>query len=130
MRTGSHISAQFKGKNKLEFALFSLGDATPLTSISAERAARQIITAALNGDAELIISVQAKIAVTANALFPEITADIMGLVSQLLPGYGGIGKEKITGRESTSAVSPSFITSAIDQASAENNELEPGEHIN
>src|SRR5919204_4977066 len=36
MRTGSHLNANFKGRHELEFALFSLIDAWPLTSINAE----------------------------------------------------------------------------------------------
>jgi NAD(P)-dependent dehydrogenase (short-subunit alcohol dehydrogenase family) len=130
MRTGSHINAKFKGQNKKEFALFSLSNATPLSSINAERAAAQIVEAARRGDAELVISFQAKLAVKMNALFPELTSDILGLVNQFLPEAGGIGKQIVTGLESTSAVSPSFITSAIDHASAENNELKTGEQIN
>ena len=129
MRIGSHVNATFKGQNKKEFALFSLGDATPLTSINADRAARQIVEAARRGDAELVISAQAKLAVKMNALFPELTADAVALVNQLLPGYGGVGTGKATGLQSTSAVAPSFITSAIDRAAVENNELKPGERI-
>jgi NAD(P)-dependent dehydrogenase (short-subunit alcohol dehydrogenase family) len=127
MRTGSHIKAKFKGQNKKEFALFSLSNATPVSSISAERAAAQIVEATRRGDAELVISFQAKLAVKMNALFPEFTSDIMGLISQLLPEAGGIGKQIVKGSESTSAISPSFITSAIDHASAENNELKTSE---
>lgn len=130
MRTGSHINAKFKGQNKKEFALFSLSNATPVTSINADRAAARIVEACRRGDAELIISIQAKLAVKMNALFPEITADIMALVNEFLPDPGGIGKDILTGLESTSAISPSFVTSAIDQASGENNELRPGEQIN
>lgn len=130
MRTGSHINAKFKGQNKKEFALFSLSNATPLSSINAGRAAAQIVEATRRGDAELVISFQAKLAVKMNALFPQFTSDMMGLVNKLLPEAGGIGKQIVTGLESTSAVSPSFITSAIDQASAENNELKTGEQIN
>lgn len=130
MRTGSHINAQFKGQNTKEFALFSLMDATPLSSISAERAARQIVEAARKGSAELVISVQAKMAVALSTLFPELTADAFGLANRVLPEYGGIGKEMVSGSESGSVVSPSFVTSAIDRASIENNEIRPEEQTN
>src|SRR5918912_3423887 len=43
MRTGSPRNATFKGKHRDEYAWFSISDALPLTSMSAERAARQII---------------------------------------------------------------------------------------
>lgn len=130
MRTGSHVNATFKGQNEKEFALFSLADATPLSSISAERAAKQIIRAARDGQAELIISLQAQLAAKANALFPELTADILSLVDQLLPMAGGIGRRAATGLKSASSISPSIITSAIDRAAVENNELKPNEQIN
>jgi NAD(P)-dependent dehydrogenase (short-subunit alcohol dehydrogenase family) len=123
MRTGSHINARFKGQNEKEFALFSLSDATPLTTISAERAARKIIDACMNGDAELVITVQAKLTAKVNELAPEFTSAILALTNRLLPGPGGIGTSSLPGAESTSAVSPSPITALIDTASVENNEL-------
>lgn len=130
MRTGSHINAEFKGQNEKEYALFSLSNATPFSSINAERAALQIVEACRRGDAELVISFQAQLLTMINSLFPELTSGLMSAVDQMLPGPGGIGKEKVSGLESTSFVSPSFVTSAIDHASIENNELKPHQHIN
>jgi short-subunit dehydrogenase len=127
MRTGSHVNALFKGRNEWEYALFSLIDASPLTSISAESAARQIVKAVKQGKAGAIISVQAKLAAKMNALFPELTAEILSLINRILPGYGGIGKGYATGAESQSFISPSFLTRSIDRASYRNNELKPGE---
>ncbi|CAN5331618.1 SDR family oxidoreductase [soil metagenome] len=129
MRTGSHINALFKGKNELEFAWFSLANALPVSSISAESAAKKIIKAVQNGDAELVISPQARLAAKANNLFPELTANISALINQILPSGGGIGKATATGLESTSFVSPSFLTSMLDRASTLNNELKPNESI-
>lgn len=130
MRTGSHLNAQFKGQNEKEFAWFSIGDALPVSSISAERAASQIVEAARRGDAELIISIQAKLAATANALFPELTAEISNLVNHILPSAGGIGERILSGKESQSIVSPSVLTTLIDEAARRNNELEQGEILN
>src|SRR5690606_35973931 len=45
MRTGSHINAIFKGKNEQEFALFSIANALPVASVSAESAAGEIVEA-------------------------------------------------------------------------------------
>jgi short-subunit dehydrogenase len=129
MRTGSHINAIFKGKKEIEYALFSLMDALPLTSISAERAARQIVEACRSGDAELIITQQAKLAAKANALFPETVARIMGLVNQILPAAGGIGTSHALGKDSTSFASPSILTALADRASIKNNELAPNEYL-
>lgn len=129
MRTGSHINATFKGQNEKEFALFSLSNALPISSINAERAARQIIQASARGDAEAIISIQAQLAAKMNNLFPEFTSEILSLVNKLLPATGGIGKGYATGLESASFVSPSFVTSLIDKASYQNNELKPNENL-
>jgi hypothetical protein len=126
MRTGSHINAFFKGQNEWEYALFSLMDATPLTSISAESAARQIVKAARRGDAGAIISIQAQLAAKMNALFPELTAEILSLINRILPGNGGIGRALAKGSESDSLV-PSFLTDRIDRAAARNNEFNPSE---
>jgi NAD(P)-dependent dehydrogenase (short-subunit alcohol dehydrogenase family) len=130
MRTGSHINAFFKGKNEQEFALFSISNALPTNSVSAETAAKQIIEACREGRAELIISVPAQLAAKMNALLPELVSGIAGLVNQVLPGKGGIGENKALGKDSTSFVSPSFLTEHIDRASVRNNELRPGEQIN
>lgn len=129
MRTGSHINALFKGQNQLEFALFSTMNALPFTSVSAEKAAKEIVEATRRGDAEAIISVQAQIAAKANALMPELVAEVSALINQTLPGAGGIETDQATGKESTSAFAPSFLTTLIDKASARNNELKPGEQI-
>jgi NAD(P)-dependent dehydrogenase (short-subunit alcohol dehydrogenase family) len=129
MRTGSHINATFKGQNEKEFALFSISNALPVSSISAERAARQIIHASKRGDAEAIISIQAQLAAKINNLFPEMTADVLSLVNQLLPGKGGIGTGCATGLESRSFASPSFVTTLSDSASYQNNELKTGESL-
>jgi NAD(P)-dependent dehydrogenase (short-subunit alcohol dehydrogenase family) len=127
MRTGSHVNAEFKGENKKEFALFSLLDATPLSSIDADRAAEQILLAAEAGDAELIISTQAKVAARLNSLFPEMVSAVLATTARFLPG--GDSKQKFTGLESKSPLSPSLITAAIDREAEQNNELEPGEEV-
>ncbi len=129
MRTGSHVNALFKGKNEQEFAWFSIGNALPVTSISAETAAREIIEACREGKAEAIISAQAQIAAKMNAMFPELVSGIAGLVNQILPGKGGIGENLVSGKESASFISPSFLTENIDKASVRNNELRPGEQL-
>ena len=129
MRTGSPVNAFFKGKNELEYAWFSIGDALPVTSVSVEYAARKIIEACRSGEAELIISPQAVLAAKANELFPEISAAILGLVNQVLPAPGGIGERRGLGKDSTSAISPSILTYLSDKEAYQNNELKPGEEL-
>jgi NAD(P)-dependent dehydrogenase (short-subunit alcohol dehydrogenase family) len=129
MRTGSHINAKFKGQNIKEFALFSLSDATPLTSIDVERAADQIVSACSRGDAEIVITLQAKLATKIQALAPETISSLLSWANRFLPEEGGVGTGSATGAESGSQISPSTLTKLIDQASVENNELEPGELV-
>jgi NAD(P)-dependent dehydrogenase (short-subunit alcohol dehydrogenase family) len=45
MRTGSPRNADFKGQHRLEYAWFSISDALPLLTVSAENAARQVVQA-------------------------------------------------------------------------------------
>ena len=123
MRTGSHINALFKGQHRKEFALFSLANGLPFTSVSAESAAREIIAAAAGGKSELVISVQARTAAKINALLPEATAAALAIIDRLLPENGGIGRRTAAGHESTSAISPSILTSLVDNASVRNNEI-------
>jgi NAD(P)-dependent dehydrogenase (short-subunit alcohol dehydrogenase family) len=123
MRTGSPPNAFVKGQHRLEYALFTILDALPLTSTSAEHAASQILAACQRGDAQLIITIQAKLLVLAQVLFPELTASVMALVGRWLPGPNGAeGAERKTGWESQSALAPSILTRLSDQATARNNE--------
>lgn len=123
MRTGSPRNADFKGQHRSEYAWFSISDALPLTSIKAERAARQIIGACKQGRAELIITVQAKTAVLLDALFPELSAEALSLVNRILPDAGGIGKDSAKGKDSTSSWSPSWLTTLNEDAALKNNEM-------
>ena len=129
MRTGSHVNALFKGQNEKEFALFSLMDATPATSISAERAAAQVINAIALGKSELTISNQAKAVAVLSELAPEVTATLMQTSAAFLPGEGGIGERLATGLESRTDMVPDVVTAAIDEAAERNNELKPGETL-
>ena len=123
MRTGSARNAEFKGQHRAEYALFSLSAALPVTSMKAERAARQIIAACKQGDAEVILSIQAQVAAVFHGLFPGLTADVMGVVNQFLPGPGGIGENKVKGKDSSSFISPSILTALNDNAALRNNEM-------
>ncbi|HEY8562968.1 MAG TPA: SDR family oxidoreductase [Pyrinomonadaceae bacterium] len=122
MRTGSHVNAYFKGQNEKEYALFSISNALPVSSISAESAARQILAASKRGAAELIVSPQAKLAAKMYGLFPEMTTEILSLVDHLLPSNGGIGTAKVRGKQSESWLAPSILTAMSDKEIIENNE--------
>jgi short-subunit dehydrogenase len=123
MRTGSPRNATFKGKHKAEYAWFSISDALPLISMSASRAARQIVNATRRGDAELVLSLPAKLAVILHGLFPGTVADMLSLANEMLPEPGGIDTNARTGQQSASRLSPSFLTILNEEAAAENNEV-------
>jgi len=123
MRTGSPRNASFKGSHRDEYAWFSISDSLPGISMSAERAAQQILAAAQRGDAELTLSLPAKLAVRFHATFPELTGRILEAVTRLLPLSGGIGTARLPGRASTSRLSPSWLTALSDQAARQYNQM-------
>ena len=123
MRTGSPRNALFKGNNEAEYAWFSISDSLPLISMSAQRAARQIVDACIRGDAEVVLSFPAKLATKLHALFPSATTDLLGMINRLLPPPGGVGTEVRTGKQSFSKVSPSWITTLDEKAARQNNQI-------
>ena len=123
MRTGSHFNAFFKGKQKMEFALFSIANASPLLSTSSAHAAKEIIEACRYGKSQLVITPQARLLRLVNSLFPSLVAETMSLVCRLLPGArDGQGDIPRRGWESQSVVAPSLLTERADRAAARNRE--------
>jgi short-subunit dehydrogenase len=127
MRTGSARNALFKGQHRAEFAWFSVSNALPVLSMSADRAAQQIVRACRYGRAKVTLSLPAKLAVAMNAIAPELTAELTGLAARGLPEPGGVGRANIEGKHSTSAVSPSLLTTLSDRAAERNNEVAAAE---
>ena len=123
MRTGSPRNATFKGRHREEYAWFSIADSLPVVTASAKRAARQIIGACKRGDVELVMPLLAAVQVKLHALFPGLSADVLGLVERALPELGGIGSERRRGSESESAWSPSVLTTLSERAAVRNNEV-------
>jgi hypothetical protein len=94
----------------------------PGLSINADRAARQILRATARGDAELVITLPAKLAIIAHALCPNLMADLAGLVNRwILPDPGGVGPRRVKGRDSRGGL-PDVVTTLPDRAAAANNE--------
>jgi hypothetical protein len=124
MRTGSPVNAMFKGKRPQEYAWFAISDSLPLASINADRAARQVVNACRRGDAELVITVQAKMAILARTLAPELFQDAMAMMNGLLPGPSSAdGDTARPGRESESEWAPSTLTATTYKAAEKNNEM-------
>lgn len=124
MRTGSPLNATFKGRHPNEFAWFAISDSLPLATIDATRAARQILEACRRGDAELVITMQAKLAIIARTVAPELFAAAMTMINGLLPqSTGADGDTTRLGRESQSEWAPSKLTAPTYRAAMENNEM-------
>jgi NAD(P)-dependent dehydrogenase (short-subunit alcohol dehydrogenase family) len=125
MRTGSHFNALFKGQHESEFTWFSILDALPITSTTAQNAARQIIEACRYGDPEVVITLQARLAALANELAPRWMATGLALFNRFLPApTTAQGDTLETGWESQSEWAPSVLTHLADQATIENNGLQ------
>lgn len=124
MRTGSPRNAFFKGKHRHEYAWFSIFDSIPGISMNAERAARLIVEACINGDAELVLGLPAKIVTGFHGVFPALTQELMELMNLLLPAPGGIGTERAYGRESQSNLSPSWLTLLTEKAARAHNQIQ------
>jgi NAD(P)-dependent dehydrogenase (short-subunit alcohol dehydrogenase family) len=124
MRIGSPLNAAFKGQHAQEYSWFALASSVPVMTISAERAARQILDACRRGDAELVITSQAKLAVLARTIAPELFSATMSLVHHWLPqAVGPEGDVAEPGRSTGSEWSPSKVLAPMYAAAQRNNEL-------
>jgi NAD(P)-dependent dehydrogenase (short-subunit alcohol dehydrogenase family) len=127
MRTGSPRNAIFRGKHRAEYAWFSVADSLPGLSLSAEEAARRILDGARRGDAEVLFPAIYRLPVIAAAAAPNVTAAVLGLAARLLPDAPVEGGGRRPGRESQSAVSPSWLTRMGDAAARRHNQIAPSE---
>lgn len=123
MRTGSPRHALFKSEHRAEYAWFSIGDCLPVLSMSAKNAGRQILNACRYGQPNVTLSLPAKIAIYANAVAPNLTAELTSLVARTLPSVGGVGRRSVPGRQSESVWAPSFLTTLSERAAVRNNEM-------
>jgi NAD(P)-dependent dehydrogenase (short-subunit alcohol dehydrogenase family) len=79
-----------------------------------------------HGDAQLVITLPAKLAVIANAVVPEAVATIMALANRLVlpaPTQDDSGDRRRSGWQSMSPGAPSRLTTLTERAAAENNQL-------
>ncbi len=124
MRTGSPRNAEFKGNSRAEYTWFLLSDSTPGFSISADRAARQIVRACEYGSSQLVLGIPAKLAVKLNALFPGVSSTTSAIVSRALPGSGNSGHAKAKGKDSTTPLTESWLSSLDQRAARKNNQVQ------
>ena len=122
MRTGSPGHAMFKGDHQAEYAWWSAGNRQPIASVSAETAALQIIRAFARGDAEVVISVQAKLASLVHGVAPGLVQELLGVVARFLPAAAGPrAAAPVAGRDAASAA-PAFLTRQREEAARRTNE--------
>ncbi|CAN5334051.1 SDR family oxidoreductase [soil metagenome] len=121
IRTGSPRHAWFKGKVQAEYAWFSIGDSNTLTSISAESASTQIITAFTHGDAGVVISPQAKLMSLLHGIAPNLVQEMLSVVARVMPGATR-SSSAVEGKDAESVLAPSPLTRNSDKAAARNNE--------
>jgi NAD(P)-dependent dehydrogenase (short-subunit alcohol dehydrogenase family) len=127
MRTGSPRNAIFRGRHRAEYAWFSIADALPGLSVSAEEAASRILAGARRGDAEVLFPVTARAAAIAQAAAPNLTARVLAAVNRLLPEAPARRTGRRRGVESQSRLSPSLLTRLGDRAARQYNQMAPDE---
>ena len=124
MRTGSPRNAWFKGRNKREYAWFSLSDSLPGLSIGAGTAARHIVDATMQRRAEIVLSLPAKAIALFHGIAPGATAVLLSAAARMLPAPGGIGTKRAKGFCSTSSVSESAFAALGKKAERDYNQLQ------
>lgn len=127
MRTGSPRNAIFRGRHRSEYAWFSITDALPGLSISAEVAARRIVAACRRGDAEVLFPLPARLAAVVNAIAPGLTGAVLAVVDRLLPKADREKTGRRKGADSQSWVSPSWLSRLGDRAARKYNQIAPVE---
>ena len=122
IRTGSPRNASFKGQHEKEYTWFALSDSLPGVSMSADRAADQILDAMRYGDAEIVTSLPAQAIAALHGVFPGFVTDALGVVNRFLPDAGEAGPEKHRGSESETPLTRSALTALTRKAESRNNQ--------
>jgi short-subunit dehydrogenase len=91
MRTGSQEHARFKSRASEEFRWFTTFGNVPVITMSAERAARRIVTAALSGRRQVLLGPMAQLVGRTAGVFPTLSALVLDGVNRLLPTEGDEG---------------------------------------
>jgi len=90
LRTGSFLNAMFKGKQEEEARWFSAGASMPGLTMTADAAAKQIVTAVKRGEAERVLTGGAQALSAFHGMFPGAASDLLGLIAAaLLPAATG-----------------------------------------
>jgi NAD(P)-dependent dehydrogenase (short-subunit alcohol dehydrogenase family) len=124
MRTGSPRNADFAGQNEKEYAWFKISDSLPVGSIGAKSAARKIIRALANGDAEVHLGITAKVGALAQGVAPGLVTDFLGFVDKYwMPDAAPGHSDPQKGSASESEASDNMLTRLSREAEVQNNQL-------
>ena len=123
MRTGSPRNASFKAQHRKEYTWFTLSDTLPGFSIAASSAARAIVNAALQRKAVAVLSLPAQAIALLHGVAPGLTSRVMQIGARLLPGPGGVDKQKIRGADSATRLTESPLTFLGKKAERQYNQI-------
>ena len=121
MRIGSPLHVEFRGQPAREFAWFALGGLTPVSAMSAERAADRIVRAIRRGEAEVVLSWQAKLLRVLHGVSPAGVTRVLGGVNRLLPDADGSALPK-TGLDLRDAM-PRVVVRNLERLGRRTNQL-------
>jgi len=85
MRTGSYLSALFKGDQELLYTLFAPVAASPLNTIAADRAARRIVRGIRHRETEVTLTLHAKVLARVTGAAPGLVSEALSVVNRVLP---------------------------------------------
>ncbi len=102
-----------------EYAWFKVSSSLPILAMNAERAARQILDASARGQAEVVLSLPAKVLAMLHGVMPSFVQNVLGVVTRALPAPAGAGQAKVEGK----TVAPPLLTQLTSEAAARNNEF-------
>jgi len=123
IRTGSHVHATFKGRQKSEYKMFKLGAVLPI-AVPSQTAGKLIVDAMKHGDPFLAFPAAIGYAAILYRVFPNLTGMVLSLgVRFMPPPTDDEGDILLSGAqvEEETAAKP-FATNA-DKAALANNEL-------
>jgi len=133
MRTGGHTHARFVDDAITDYAWFAPLASMPGLSISAERAARRIVSGVLAGKPTVELTPLTILGRRVHGLAPATTIRAMGLMSRMLPGPSGSAPDPMSdeapaveGRTAAARLSSRLVNGLSvlgDRAAQRNNEL-------
>lgn len=122
IRTGAHQNADIKGQHQNEFNWFSIADASVLTSMDAENAAKKILDAIRYGDAELVMPLHARLGMILEGLIPGSVIEIFAEANKFLPSSLGSKTNRKKGKEIQPTKLAEYLSGTGNKAAEQNNE--------